>query len=227
MWMFSEANLLWSVLLKVIFFARSEFSLIKFCKELCSEIAIKTNNLFKNFVKWCQKHELSSCFASSAFKSKNFAQIQENFARTCARLSAHFRSSAVRTLLPQVPQVPQVSTYFSRPDNLCILPQVSGQVFRRGGNSGRTLREAQRGGWLKYKKIYLVFSAFCLLLSDPECTKQARVWAGSSQKAGSVTYSKSQPGLGSKRFWISKLSSARFWKEVGFRSWAWLGLGRN
>ena len=46
-------------LLKVIFFARSEFSLIKFCAELCTKIAIKTCKIWrkKNLVKLCQKYE--------------------------------------------------------------------------------------------------------------------------------------------------------------------------
>ena len=40
-------------ILKVNFFARSEFSLITFC----AEIAIKTYKILKNFVKFCQKYE--------------------------------------------------------------------------------------------------------------------------------------------------------------------------
>ena len=44
-------------LLKVNFFARSEFSLIKFCAELWAEIAIKTYKISNNFVKMCQKYE--------------------------------------------------------------------------------------------------------------------------------------------------------------------------
>ena len=42
---------------KWFFFARSEFSLIKFCAELCMKIAIKTCNIWKNIVKLCQKYE--------------------------------------------------------------------------------------------------------------------------------------------------------------------------
>ena len=44
-------------LLKVVFFARSEFSLIKFCAELCTEIAKKNCKICKNLVKLCQKYE--------------------------------------------------------------------------------------------------------------------------------------------------------------------------
>ena len=46
-----------SDLLKVIFFARSEFSLIKFCAELCTKTAIKTCKIWKNLGKLYQKYE--------------------------------------------------------------------------------------------------------------------------------------------------------------------------
>ena len=36
----------------------------------------------------------SACFATCAFKSKDFVQILENFARTCVRVSVRFISSA-------------------------------------------------------------------------------------------------------------------------------------
>ena len=43
----------------------------------------------------CAKNMKSACFASFAFKSYDFAQILENFARTCVRVSVCFRSSGV------------------------------------------------------------------------------------------------------------------------------------
>ena len=83
-----------SDLLKLIYFARSELTFINFCAELCTEIAQKTNDFFF-IVKLCPEYEKSSCFASYAFKSKNFAQILENFARTFVRMSVRFRSSDI------------------------------------------------------------------------------------------------------------------------------------
>ena len=76
------------------FFARSVFSLIKFCAELCTKIAIKPVRFKKiNIVKMCQKY---ACFAGSAFKSLNFAQILENFARTCVRVAVRFETQLER-----------------------------------------------------------------------------------------------------------------------------------
>ena len=79
----------------MIFFARSEFCLIKFGAELCTKIAIKTCKIWKNLVKLCLNLEKVPFFASFAYKSFNFAQILENFAQTCVRASVRFRSSGV------------------------------------------------------------------------------------------------------------------------------------
>ena len=71
-------------LLKVIFFARSEFSLIKFCAKLCTKIAIKTCNIWKKHSQIVPKIRKTACFASSAFKSISFGQILESFASASA-----------------------------------------------------------------------------------------------------------------------------------------------
>ena len=68
---------------KVNSFARSEFCLIKFWAELCTEIAIK-HIRFEKFWKKC------FFLASFTFKSQKIAQILEKFVRTCVHVSMHF-----------------------------------------------------------------------------------------------------------------------------------------
>ena len=51
------------------------------------------NDLISKFAKCQLLLLLLLCFVSSALKSENFAQILENFARTCVRVSVRFRNS--------------------------------------------------------------------------------------------------------------------------------------
>ena len=62
-------------LLKVIFFARSEFSLIKFCAELCAEIAKNANEILKNHCQIVPTILNCACFANFALKK---SEILEN-----------------------------------------------------------------------------------------------------------------------------------------------------
>ena len=69
-------------LLKVIFFMWSEFPFIKFCTEVCAEVALKyIYNLKKlcQSVPWILK---SACFVSFLFKSKKFVTYHMSHA-TC------------------------------------------------------------------------------------------------------------------------------------------------
>ena len=42
-----------------------------------------------------QKYEKVPVFLQFCVQSKNFTQIVENFARTCVRVSVHFRNSGI------------------------------------------------------------------------------------------------------------------------------------
>ena len=79
---------------KGIFAMRSEFTFIKFSAVFCAEVDLKAYVIF--FIFKCQilpKIWKSAFFACFAFKNLHFAQILENFARTCVLVSMRLRSS--------------------------------------------------------------------------------------------------------------------------------------
>ena len=71
----SYAGFFWTDHLKIIYFLRSEFSLIKFCAKLCAEIAFKNIKFF--FIPWANSAKIMKKFLFCKFC------VENNFFSSC------------------------------------------------------------------------------------------------------------------------------------------------
>ena len=110
-----------SDILKINYFTRSEFSLIKFGAELCAEIAIKTYKILKKLCKIVQKYEKVPVLQVRRSKVKKIADSR----KFCAATRPCVRAFQKLCIISLTSQMSKTSLYVSKIATrlfLCVNP---------------------------------------------------------------------------------------------------------